>query len=219
MLDNFEEARLNMVEQQIKPWNMHDSRVLEALRQVRREDFVPDEYQSVAFADIAIPLSDGNSMLEPKIVAHMLQSLSLSESDRALVIGVGTGYVAALFAKLVNGVVCVDPRAQVLDAAKRNIAMSGISNVEFHQRDVNTAWPAGGEVDVVFFRNSMKALPDPIGKHLAPGGRCVAVIGQGSMMELTLFSKQEQQLVSQSILDTATPGKASEEASKPKFIF
>ncbi|MFT5259167.1 MAG: protein-L-isoaspartate(D-aspartate) O-methyltransferase [Gammaproteobacteria bacterium] len=216
-----DQARFNMIEQQIKPWNVNDSRVLDAMRHIRREDFVPEAHRDMAFMDIAIPLDTG-AMLEPKLVARMLQSLDAGSTDRVLIVGVGTGYVAALLSQCAHSVICVEPNAELVEGAKQKLAMAGISNVQFECGDANDGWPACGEVDRVFVRSSMAVMPSQLCKQLSQSGRCVAVVGGGDTMELFCYHQENGKIVADSVLDTVIPRfgeTTSQVESKAEFIF
>ncbi len=217
MRNKIEQARFNMVEQQVKPWNVHDRSVLDAMRAVRREDFVPTEHVKLAFVDTAIPLNDG-AMLEPKIVARMLQSLSAQKSDRVLLVGVGTGYVAALLSQYVYSVVCVEPNQTKLETAQRNIAMAGIGNVQFQLGEADAGWAGAGEVDCIFVRSSLRSMPKALCQQLAQDGRCVAVIGSGEVMELVCYCRAGGEILAESILDTVTP-RLGKHSMEREFIF
>ncbi len=218
MQSKLEQARFNMVEQQIKPWNVHDSAVLNAIRDIRREDFVPAEHTALAFADISIPLSSGRVMLEPKIVAQMLQTLHVDRCHRVLMVGVGTGYVAALLSKLAHEVICTSKSATDIETAKRNVAMAGIGNVYFEQGDALAGWNQAGELDRIFIRSAIPEIPHLLCEQLSEQGRCVAIVGVGKIMELICYQKQQGTIVETSVLDTAT-SLMDKKNTKLEFIF
>ena len=130
---DFEAARANMIDQQIRPWNVLDLQTLNALESVRREDFVPKDYRNLAFADVKIPLGDGEVMLEPKVSARMMESLQLSTNDRVLEVGTGTGYLTAVLSQVCAHVTSVEINPALLEQARRNLGMAGLENVALEQ--------------------------------------------------------------------------------------
>jgi protein-L-isoaspartate(D-aspartate) O-methyltransferase len=132
---NNEIARANMIEQQIRPWNVLEMQTLTALNQVRREDFVPAEYQHLAFADVQVPMGNGEVMLEPKVGARLVEALDLDQDCRVLEIGTGTGYLTALMASICSHVTSVEIDGALVEQARRNLAMAAISNVELVEAD------------------------------------------------------------------------------------
>ncbi len=132
---DYETARVNMIEQQIRPWNVLATRTLDALGAVRREDFVPERYRHLSFVDTRIPLGDNQVMLEPKVSARMIEALRLEPEHRVLEVGTGSGYTAALMASLGAQVTSIEIHPQLSGQAKRNLAMAGLDNVELHCAD------------------------------------------------------------------------------------
>ena len=141
---DIETARANMIEQQIRPWNVLAMQTLDALKGIRREDFVPAAHREMAFADVQIPLGGGEVMLEPKVSARMLEALDLGADDRVLEIGTGSGYLTALLASLSAHVTSVEIDRGLLDAARRNLAKAGIANVTLENGDAHAGWGGGG---------------------------------------------------------------------------
>ena len=137
---DYEMVRANMIEQQIRPWNVLAMQTLNALSLVRREDFVPAEYRELAFADVQIPLGNGEAMLEPKLSARMMESLQLEENDKVLDIGTGSGYLGALMASICAHVTSVEIDPRLLAQAQRNLAMAAITNVTLEVGDAHAGW-------------------------------------------------------------------------------
>ena len=137
---NFEQARFNMVEQQIRPWEVLDSQVLTLLETIHREDFVPVQHRKLAFADIAIPLDFGQVMMRPKIEARMLQALDLDEDETVLEIGTGSGFVTACLAALAKRVVSVEIFQELHDEALIKLRDKNIANAELFVGDVMNGW-------------------------------------------------------------------------------
>ena len=183
---NFEQARFNMVEQQIRTWDVLDKGVLDLLLAVRREDFVPAGYRTLAFADLEIPLGDGERMWTPKMEARVLQELELKPDERALEIGTGSGYLTALLAMSCSEVTSVELVPRLLAEAESKLAASGIRNVRLEQGDGARGW--GNEAyDAVVLTGSTPLLPDAWLKQLKPGGRLFAVVGDPPVMAARLL--------------------------------
>jgi protein-L-isoaspartate(D-aspartate) O-methyltransferase len=182
---DFEQARYNMVEQQIRTWEVLDQDVLDLLFVVRREDFVPAAYRTLAFADFEIPLPNGARMWQPKMEARVLQSLALAPSERALEIGTGSGYFTALLASVAAEVVSVEVDAATAQRARAKLAQ-GYPNVRVEQGDGARGY--GNEAyDVIVLTGSTPVLPDRFLEQLRPGGRLFAVVGEAPVMKARLI--------------------------------
>lgn len=185
---DYELARFNMVEQQIRPWEVLDQRVLDLLLQVRREDFVPAAYREVAFADMEIPLGHGEKMLQPKLEARMLQELELKETDRVLEIGTGSGYMTALLARLGGHVYSVEIIPEFTAPAARLLEKAGINNITLEVGDGARGWDRHAPYDAVVLTGSVPILPESFKRSLSPGGRLIAVVGEPPVMEAQLIT-------------------------------
>lgn len=186
---NFEQARANMVESQIRTWEVLDQTVLDLLLTVRREEFVPEKYRGLAFADMEIPLGHGEVMLAPKLEARMVQSLDVRKTDKILEIGTGSGYVSALLAKLGGQVVSVERIEEFSHAAARKLAGHGIGNAQLVAGDGAQGWPAQAPYDVILLTGSVPLLPACFQEQLAIGGRLLAVIGEAPVMTAQLMTR------------------------------
>jgi protein-L-isoaspartate(D-aspartate) O-methyltransferase len=186
---DFERARANMIEQQIRPAGVLDARVLDVLYEVRREDFVPDAYRNLAFADMEIPLGFGASMLAPKLEARIVQEVSAQPDDVVLEVGTGSGYTTALFARLAKHVYSVEIVPELSRAAAAKFAAHGITNVTLEIGDAASGWNKHAPYDVIAVSNSLPVLPPSFLDGLAPGGRMFAVVGDGPAMKATLIAK------------------------------
>lgn len=188
---DLELAKFNMVEQQIRPWMVLDPHILETMSAVPRENFVPQEYRHLAFADMNIPIGDDQVMLQPKVEARLLQALTPEKDDVALEIGTGTGHVAALLAHCVFDVHSIECRTQFVDLAKRNLAENNVVNVEVIHGDAGQGWNSDIDYNCIFISGSVIELPQSYRELLCIGGRLVAVIGEGSIMDAVLITRTE----------------------------
>lgn len=182
---NLEQARFNMIEQQIRTWEVLDPVVLDLLHQIPREDFVPAAYKGLAFADLEIPLGHGQSMLSPKLEARMLQALGLKKTDTVLEIGTGSGYMTALLARLAQHVYSVELVQELSHSAAQKLAAHDISNITLEVGDGAHSWDAG-TYDVIVLTGSVPLLPEDFEAQLKPGGRLLAVVGEAPAMEAIL---------------------------------
>jgi len=184
---NLEQARFNMIEQQIRTWEVLDPTVLELLNKVPREDCVPERYQGLAFADLEIPLGYGQSMLSPKLEARMLQSLDIKKTDSVLEIGTGSGYMTALLAKLAKEVYSVELISELSAAAAQKLVAHGISNIILEVGDGAHGWK-DDVFDVIVLTGSLPILPKVFEQQLKVGGRLLAVVGEAPAMEAILVN-------------------------------
>lgn len=185
---NIEQARFNMVEQQIRPWEVLDQQVLDLLLEVRREEFVPEQYRALAFVDMEIPLGHGEVMLAPKIEARALQGLAIRKTDRILEVGTGSGYFTALLARLGAHVYSVEIIPQFVAEARAKLAAHGVSNVTLAEGDAASGWGRQAPYDVIALTGSVPTLAAAFQEDLAPGGRLFAIIGDPPVMEATLIT-------------------------------
>ena len=185
---NIEQARFNMIEQQIRPWEVLDQTVLDLLFVVKREDFVPAAYRNLAFADMEIPLGEGQAMLAPKIEARLLQELGIRKTDKVLEIGTGSGYMAALLAARAEHVVSVEIRPQLADTARQNLERAGVANVTVEVGDGIDGWAQRGPYDAIVVSGSVAAIPDALLRQLRVGGRMAVVVGEAPVMEAQLVT-------------------------------
>jgi len=185
---DFEHARFNMVEQQIRPWEVLDPRVLDLLLQVRREDYVPEAHRTLAFADMEIPLGRGEKMLQPKLEARMLQELALKDTDRILEVGTGSGYMTALLASLGGHVYSVEIFPDFSAAAAAKLEAHAVQNVTLEIGDAARGWDKHGPYDVIVLTGSVPILPETFQKTLKPAGRLIAVVGEPPVMEAQLVT-------------------------------
>ena len=186
-MKNVEQARFNMVEQQIRPWDVLDTHVLDLLGKVKRENFVPSARREMVFMDMEIPLGYGVSMWQPKLEARVVQALKLKRTDRVLEVGSGSGYLAALMAHLAAHVTSVEIVPELHAFAEKNLAAQHIANVTLRQGDAAQGW--AGSYDVIVLTGSEPILPDAFQKSLNLGGRLFAIVGDAPAMQATLITR------------------------------
>lgn len=186
---NVEQARYNMIEQQIRPWNVLDPHVLELLGAVKREEFLPASLKALAFADMELPVACGRLLLTPKVEAKLVQEANAQRHEKVLQIGVGTGYITALLAHRAQQVVAVDHDAELVQLAQANLAKAGIVNA---QVSVDTPASREGRFDVILLAGSVAAVPQALVEQLKPGGRLIAIVGDEPVMYCTVVRRDAQ---------------------------
>jgi len=186
---DIDRAKFNMVEQQIRPWNVIDQQVLNTMSAVERDRFVPEQYRELAFADINIPIGDGQVMLQPKVEARLIQALELKKTDTVLQIGAGTGHVAALLANLCAQVDAVDIRDQFVSLATSNLQANGFENVRVFHGDASQGWESETRYDCIFISGSFIHLPQAFALSLPVGGRLTAFVGEHPLMDAIIIRR------------------------------
>jgi protein-L-isoaspartate(D-aspartate) O-methyltransferase len=191
---DFEKARFNMVEQQVRPWDVLDQSVLDLLFVVKREDFVPAPYRALAFTDMEIPLKvdgadTGERMWSPKLEARIVQELAIRPNDTVLEIGTGSGYLSALLAHKAHHVLSIeiDPRLKAF--AEANLARAGVHNVKVELGDGSRGWPAKAPYDVIVVTGSLPVVPEGLPRQLRIGGRMAVVVGTDPVMTAELHTR------------------------------
>ncbi|MCF8210531.1 MAG: protein-L-isoaspartate O-methyltransferase [Rhodoferax sp.] len=186
---NIELARMNMIEQQIRPWNVGDTAVLDLLAAVKREDFVPLAHKSLAFADLEIPLPTGQCMLEPRLEARLLQDLAVKKHETVLEIGAGSGYMAALLARCAQRVVSLEIVPELASFARNNLRNAGIQNAEVREADGAKIAPAEGSYDVILLSGSVAEVPHNLLQLLKVGGRLAGIVGDEPVMRASTVTR------------------------------
>lgn len=203
---NVEQARFNMIEQQIRPWDVLDTSVLALLSAVRREDFIPAEHRAQAFMDLEIPLGQGRALLAPRVEARMVQDLNLSKRDTVLLIGATTGYVTALLAHKAQRVIGLEPDAGLAAQARTNLRNASVNNAEIVQADGTAGFPGQAPYDAILLTGSVASVPQNLLDQLKTGGRLLAIVGQEPVMQATLFTRvSDVRFDSQVLFDTIAP--------------
>jgi protein-L-isoaspartate(D-aspartate) O-methyltransferase len=206
MRTTVEQARFNMIEQQIRPWEVLDGGVLGVLAELRREDFVPAACRALAFFDTEVPLPEGQSMLAPKVEARLLQELHLTGSERVLEVGAGSGFMAALLGKRAREVVTLECRPALAALARENLARAGIRNVRVVDGDGSRGRPDEARFDAIVLSGSVADVPPALLAQLNPGGRLAAIVGQEPVMRAVLVTQAAPgQFQRVELFDTVAP--------------
>ena len=196
-LTPLEQARFNMIEQQIRPWDVLDPEVLALLSVVKREDFVPLAHKALAFVDMELPLQGdhddamrlGQCMLAPRVEARLLQQLQVQKTDKVLEIGAGSGYMAALLAHRAQRVISLEINPALAQLARANLQKAGITNAEVREADGAKDVSVDGPFDVIVLSGSVAEVPQALLAQLKPGGRLAAIVGNEPMMRATFVTR------------------------------
>jgi protein-L-isoaspartate(D-aspartate) O-methyltransferase len=203
---NVERARFNMIEQQIRPWDVLDPEVLALLAVVRREDFVPEAYRALAFVDMEVPLPEGQCMLAPKVEARLLQELQLQRPDTVLEIGAGSGYMAALLAHRARRVISLEIRPALARLAAANLDRAAIDAAAVRCVDGAAGLPTEAPFDAILLSGSVAEVPRPLLEQLKVGGRLIAIVGDEPVMRARLYTRAGEAAWSQvDLFDTVAP--------------
>ncbi len=221
---NFEHARANMIEQQVRPWDVLDQRVLNALAEIPRETFLPQQHQGLAYSDTRIPLGNGRYSLNPNIEARLLQAAVLEPDDRTLIIGCGTGYLAACAAKMCKHVESIDTEAAVNEQAQQNAAGCGIDNIKFFTGDLIADLPDKTSYDAIIVNGSLPTIPERLKTRLTINGRLIITVGNENEPTMETFAIRrigQTDWLEQSVLDTHIPSLIADKPAEEKtgFVF
>ena len=186
---NLEQARFNMIEQQIRPWDVLDAEVLHLLSVVKREDFVPLAHKSLAFVDMEIPLGHDQVMLAPRVEARMLQDAAVKKHEKVLEIGSGSGYMAALLAHRAQQVISLEINPELAALARSNLQKSGVHNAEVRNVDGAKGAPVEAPFDVIVLSGSVAEVPHALLSNLKVGGRLIAIVGNDPVMRATIITR------------------------------
>ena len=203
---NYEQARFNMIEQQIRPWNVLDDQVLHLLSVVKREDFVPLAHKALAFVDMEIPLGHGQRMLAPRLEARLLQDAAVQKHEKVLEIGAGSGYLTALLALQAQRVIALEIEPELAAMARANLQKAGVHNAEVRQFDGAVGAAAEGPFDVIMLGGCVAEVPQNLLSQLKIGGRLVAIVGQDPVMRATIITRgTETEFSTRQPWDSAAP--------------
>lgn len=216
---DLEKVRFNMIEQQIRPWDVLDDSVLSLLQRAKREEYVPEAYRAMAFMDLEIPLGQGESMLSPKVEARLVQELHIKPTDKVLEIGTGSGYMTALLASLAKHVHSVEIIPDLSQAAAQKLAAHGFNNVTLDIGDAARGWQKHAPYDVIVVTGSLPVLPEEFVAQLNPGGRLLAFVGVAPAMQAQLTRLIEPGVTDSEVI-FETDVRALKNAPQPeKFAF
>ena len=203
---NFEQARFNMVEQQIRPWEVLDFGVLDVLMSVRREEFVPEAYKGVALSEAEIPLGNGSAMLIPVIEGKILQAVQVKASDKVLEVGAGSGYFAALLAAKADWVRTVEIEPALVNMAHDNLKRYGVENVIVEEGDAIRGWPSNAPYDLIVVSGGVPFIPETLLQQIKVGGRLFAFVGEPQLMTAQLVTcVAEGKYTTESLFENAVP--------------
>ncbi|SEO98369.1 protein-L-isoaspartate(D-aspartate) O-methyltransferase [Luteibacter sp. UNC138MFCol5.1] len=206
MAMNFEQARQNMVENQVRPAEVLDFDVLDTLKAVRREDFVAPEHRNVAFADLTLPIGHGEVMMKPVIEGRTLQAVALNKTDEVLEIGTGTGYLTACLAHLAGKVTSIDMHADFVEAARQRLAAAGITNVTLATAEAVNGYDPKAVFDAIVVTGAVHAVPEKFVRWLKPGGRMFVVRGDSPAQTAVLLTHEgDGRYREESLLETDLP--------------
>lgn len=218
---DFQQARHNMIEQQVRPWSVTDTRVLQVMQEISREMFVPPQYANLAYSDTDIPLSEGQTMLAPKVVGRALQALNIQASDTVLEIGTGTGYITACLGRLATQVISIEIFETLLSLAQRKLSGNReLEHILLKQGNGLEGYAPQAPYDAIFITGSLPlGVPEILCQQLKEkGGRLFAFCGEAPAMQAILIERNQNNFVTHSLFETAVP--ALLHAAQPeKFVF
>ena len=215
---NIEQARFNMVEQQIRTWEVLDPCILALITGSPREDYVPPAYRKLAFADMGLPLAHGQLMMQPKVEARVLQELQIKPTDKILEVGTGSGYLTSLLASLGKHVHSVEYHADLSHAALEQLARHHHKNVTLEAGDAANGWSRHAPYDVIVLTGSVAVVPEAYKEQLAMGGRMFVAVGTGLLKEALVLHKTATGYAEISLFEADLPPLINGEP-KPKFVF
>lgn len=216
------QARENMIEQQIRPWDVLDQRVLDAIGDIPREKYVDQEHEGVAYSDYQLPIGHGQVMLNPNVDARIVQTLDIGPTDSILEIGTGSGYVTTCLSRLAGKVETVEIVEALASAAENRLKSMGVSNTTFHNLDASIEWDAADAYDAIVLTGSVEQIPDFYKHKMALQGRLCAIVGSISspamnVVKLTRIGTEEW--ISDSLFETVAPPLVNFNADSSEKIF
>ncbi len=201
---NFEQARFAMIEQQVRPWDVLDPRVLDALMRVHREDFVVESQRNLAFADVPLPLAHGEYMMKPVVEGRLLQALGIEPGEDVLEIGTGSGFITACLAQLAREVVSIELHQDFVESARARLAHAGIGNIRIECADA-MSWNPGRQFDAIAVTAAVATVPTEFSRWLKPGGRMFIVRGLSPVQEAVRMVRRGDDLLVESLFETDIP--------------
>lgn len=215
---SLERARINMVEQQIRPWEVLDRDVLDLMERAPRDAFVPDEYRRLAYADTEVPIGEGEVMLSPRVEGRLLQAVKIGREERVLEIGTGSGFLTWLLAQCAAHVTGVERKPALAERSRSNLASHGTANVTVEVGDGRSGWEREAPYDVIAVGGSVPVREPAFEEQLAIGGRLFVVIGSAPAMEAMLVRRTgEREWIRRSLFETVLPPLAGFDAPR-RFV-
>ncbi len=215
---DFAKARFNMVEQQIRPWDVLDFDLLDALSEIPRERFVLEQHQNIAYADQQLPLANGGMMLEPRVLAKLIQALALKKTDKALEVGTGSGYGAAILSQLAQQVLTVDIDQDQQNWAREALTACELANISYAIADGLTGVTEQAPYDAILVGGAVPSIESNLKDQLADGGRLVAILNHSHPMKAVLITRQGNQFNETTLFETSAPALVSKQ-STANFTF
>jgi protein-L-isoaspartate(D-aspartate) O-methyltransferase len=215
-------ARSNMIEQQVRPWDVLDQRVLDVLSEVPRDEFLAPAYQGIAYSDFPLPIGHGQHMLKPTVDGRLLQALLLDGTDTVLEIGTGSGYLSACLARLGSHVDSIEIIPELADSARTRLHEMGISNVKVIQQDASKVWDARDGYDAIALSGAVPSIPEFYRNKLNPGGRLFAIVGESTRptMEAVLITRiRDAEWSRESLFETRVDPLVNFDSESPSFVF
>jgi len=216
---NLQQAKFNMIEQQVRPWDVLNPEILKTLDQVSREDFVPDQYKNLAYADTSIPLGNGQFMMHPVVEGRMLQNLEIKADDKILEVGTGSGYLTACLAQLGSHIDSIEIDEGISKTAAGRLARKNITNVSLTIGDANSETPAKKSYDVIAITGSMNECPQVYKDALKTGGRLFIITGDDPVMEASLITRIDDKSWAENILFETSVKPLLHAETEKEFVF
>jgi protein-L-isoaspartate(D-aspartate) O-methyltransferase len=202
---DFSAARRFMIDGQIRPNDVNDPQLLKAFENLPREIFVPDAFHNTAYAERAVPLGNGRYVLEPMVLARMVQAAAARETSKVLIVGCNTGYGAAIFSHLAAHIYALESEEKLVHAARANLAACNIHNVQVVQGGLGEGYASGAPYDVIMLEGSCAVLPEQFAHQLCHDGRLVAIVGEGRAAQGMLYIRTSSGLSGRPLFETAAP--------------
>jgi protein-L-isoaspartate(D-aspartate) O-methyltransferase len=219
---NFQQARSNMIEQQVRPWDVLDQRVLDVLAEVPRDAFVAPEHRQLAYSDYELPIGHGQHMFKPVVEGRLLQSLQLATTDSVLEIGAGSGYLTACIGRLAQRVEALEIVPELAELATARLTEHGVANAHVRVQDAETTWDARDAYEAILIGGSVPVVPEYYKNKLAIDGRLIAVVGttaKPTMEAIRLVRVTETEWLTESLFETCLPPLSSGAPEAPRFVF
>ncbi|MBX2838274.1 MAG: protein-L-isoaspartate O-methyltransferase [Gammaproteobacteria bacterium] len=219
---NIQQARSNMIEQQVRPWDVLDQRVLDVLADIPREKFVNEEHHGLAYSDFQLPIGFGQTLFKPTLDGRLLQTLAINVTDSVLEIGSGSGYLTACIARLARRCDTVEIHPELAAMANGRLTALGIANVTMHQLDASEEWDADDHYDAIALGGSLESIPEFYQNKMAIGGRLFAVLGKSDQptMEAVLLTRlSETEWTTDSLFETKIDPLVNFATAEPLFVF